>query len=227
MKLVYALFFLTIIGFSANAQETNKKKTEQLADFTLGFSSAQTTIGAAYYKNWNLGKKQNFFIGTGLRFSSAMGKNNIFTSAPSSLASNDANIDSILGANTSTYALNAIINLGYHISSKLDLGFNIDLIGFSFGPSSNHFFRSNGLQTLSTAKPTGMNILLVGNDDRGTLNSEFYLRYKINNKLGIKLMAQHFFTELTTNSKVQTLPVQNDRFRNIANLFGFGLAYHF
>lgn len=74
MKLVYALFFLTIISFSANAQETTQKKTEQLADFTLGFSSAQTTIGAAYYKNWNLGKKQNFFIGTGLRFSNAMEK---------------------------------------------------------------------------------------------------------------------------------------------------------
>ncbi|MDP1845092.1 MAG: hypothetical protein Q8K64_16890 [Sediminibacterium sp.] len=227
MKLVYALFFLTIIGFSANAQETTKKQTEQLADFTLGSSSAQTTIGVAYYKNWNLGKKQHFFIGTGLRFSSAMGKNKTFTSAPASLASNDTSIDSLLGANTSIYALNAIINLGYHISSKLDLGFNIDLIGFSFGPSSNHLFRSNGLQTLTTAKPTGMNILLVGNNDRGTLNSEFYLRYKINNKLGIKLMVQHFFTELTTNNKVQTLPVQNDRFRNITDLFGFGLAYHF
>jgi len=227
MKLVYTLFLLTIIVFSANAQEATKKKTEQLADFTLGFSNAQTTIGVAYYKNWNLGKKQKFFIGTGLRFSNAMGKSKIFTSAPASLASNDANIDSLLGANTSTYALNAIINLGYHFSPKFDLGFNIDMIGFSFGPSSNHLFRSNGLQTLTTAKPTGMNILLVGNNDRGTLNSEFYLRYKINNKLGIKLMVQHFFTELTTTNKVQTLPVQNDRFRNISDLFGFGVAYHF
>lgn len=227
MKFVYAVFFLIIIGFSADAQEIIQKNKEQVADFTLGFSNAQTTIAATYYQNWNLGKKQKFFIGTGIRFSNALGKSNIFTSAPASLASNDANIDSLFGANTSIYAVNAIINMGYHISPKLNLGFNIDLIGFSFGPSSKPLFKSNGLQTLTSAKPTGMNILLVGNNDRGTLNSEFYLRYKVNKRLGIKVAVQHFFTELTTTNKVQSMPVQNDRFRNITDLFGLGIAYQF
>jgi hypothetical protein len=42
--------------------------------------------------------------------------------------------------------------------------------------------------------------------------------------VGIKLAMQHFFTELTTATKVQTLPAQNDRFRNITDLFSIGVA---
>ena len=227
MKLFYALSFFTIFHFSVNAQEVSTKKIEQLADFTLGFGSGQSTVPFGYFKNWNLGKKQNFYIGTGVRLSNAFGKNQVFTSAPASLAANSANKDSLFSSSASTYALNAILNLGYHISPKLDVGFNIDLIGVSFGPSRIKLFSGNGTSTTTTAEPTGMNVLLVGNNDRGTLNSEFYLRYKVNNKVGIKLAYQHFFTELTTATKVQTLPAQNDRFRNITNLFSFGVAYHF
>ncbi len=227
MKLFYTLSFLTIIHFSVNAQDASIKKTEKLADFTLGFGSGQSTVSFGYFKNWNLGKKQSFYIGTGVRLSNAFGKNQVFTSAPASLASNSANKDSLFSTSASTYALNAILNLGYHISPKLDIGFNIDLIGVSFGPSRIKLFSGNGTSTTTTAEPTGMNVLLVGNNDRGTLNSEFYLRYKVNNKLGVKLAMQHFFTELTTVSKVQTLPAQNDRFRNITNLFSVGVAYHF
>jgi len=227
MKLFYALLIFTFINFSVNAQEAPNKKTEQLVDLTLGFGSGQSTISFGYFKNWNLGKKQGFYIGTGVRLSNAFGKNQVFTSAPASLAANPANKDSLFSTSASSYAFNAILNLGYHISPKLDLGFNIDLIGFSFGPSRIKLFNGNGTTTTTTAKPTSMNVLLVGNNDRGTLNSEFYLRYKVNNKIGIKLAYQHFFTELTTTNKVQTLPEPNDRFRNITNLFSIGVAYHF
>lgn len=227
MKLFYTLLLSTILGFSANAQKASNKNSEQLLDFTLGFGSSQTTFAAGYVKNWNLGKKQQFYIGAGARLSSAFGKGKIFTSAPASFASNTANIDSLYGGNSSIYAMNAMINLGYHISQKLELGFNIDVIGFSFGPSASRTFRSNGVETPANAKPTRLNVLLVGNNDRGSLNSEFYLRYKVNNKVGIKLAVQHFFTELTTTNKVQTLPAQNDRFRNITDLLCFGVAYQF
>jgi hypothetical protein len=120
-----------------------------------------------------------------------------------------------------------MINLGYNFTPKMQIGFNIDLLGFSFGPEATPAFRSNGVQVNTKAKPTSFNLLLVGNNDKGTLNSEFYLRYKINNKIGLKVAYQYFFTELTTSTKIQTLPEQNDRFRNKANLFNFGVSYHF
>jgi len=225
MKYV-SLFILSVASFvTLHAQQ--RTKTERLGDFTLGFGSGQSTISGAYYKNWNLGKKQSFYIGTGIRFNNVFGKDQVFTSAPANLASNKANTDSLFSSSSSTYALNAMLNLGYHISPKLDLGFNIDLIGFSFGPSRIKLFSGNGTIITTTAQPTSMNILLVGNNDRGTLNSEFYIRYKLGKQWGIKLAYQHFFTELTTISKVQTVPVQNDRFRNITNLISIGVARHF
>ncbi|PJE47103.1 MAG: hypothetical protein CUR34_06135 [Sediminibacterium sp.] len=221
-----SLFILLVAStFSLHAQK--KSKSEQIADFTFGFGSSQTTFATGYSKNWNLGKKQRFFIGAGIRFSGALSEGKIFTSAPASLAKDKANVDSLYGGKSSIYALNAMINLGYHITPKLDLGFNIDVLGFSFGPSRIKLFSGNGTLDVTTAEPTSMNVLLVGNNDRGTLNSEFYLRYKINHKVGIKVAMQHFFTELTTIEKVQTVPVQNDRFRNITDLFSVGVAFLF
>jgi hypothetical protein len=221
-----SLFILLVAStFSLHAQQ--KSKTEQIVDFTFGFGSSQTTLATGYSNNWNLGKKQRFFIGAGIRLSGAFSEGKIFTSAPASLAKDKANVDSLYGGKSSIYALNAMINLGYHITPKLDLGFNIDVFGFSFGPSRIKLFSGNGTLDVTTAEPTSMNVLLVGNNDRGTLNSEFYLRYKINHKVGIKVAMQHFFTELTTIEKVQTVPVQNDRFRNITDLFSVGVAFLF
>lgn len=221
-----SLFILLVAStFSLHAQQ--KSKTEQIVDFTFGFGSSQTTLATGYSNNWNLGKKQRFFIGAGIRLSGAFSEGKIFTSAPASLAKDKANVDSLYGGKSSIYALNAMINLGYHITPKLDLGFNIDVFGFSFGPSRIKLFSGNGTLDVTTAEPTSMNVLLVGNNDRGTLNSEFYLRYKINHKVGIKVAMQHFFTELTTINKVQTVPIQNDRFRNITDLFSVGVAFLF
>lgn len=225
MKNLSLFILLVASSFSLHAQQ--KSKTEQIVDFTFGFGSSQTTLATGYSNNWNLGKKQRFFIGAGIRLSGAFSEGKIFTSAPASLAKDKANVDSLYGGKSSIYALNAMINLGYHITPKLDLGFNIDVFGFSFGPSRIKLFSGNGTLDVTTAEPTSMNVLLVGNNDRGTLNSEFYLRYKINHKVGIKVAMQHFFTELTTINKVQTVPIQNDRFRNITDLFSVGVAFLF
>jgi hypothetical protein len=225
MKYLLCLFFFISSVTATQAQQSLKSK--QYVDLTLSVGSGQTNIASGYFKDWNIGKKQKFYIGTGFRVSGAFGKNQTFKSAPAKLASNNANIDSLLSTSTRTYAMNLLLNFGYHLSSKVDIGFNIDLIGISFGSSGNLIFKSNNNLTSTTGKPTGMNLLLVGNNDRGTLNSEFYCRYQLNNKWGVKLAMQHFFTELTTPSKLQVLPEQNDRFRNITNLFSIGIARHF
>ena len=136
-------------------------------------------------------------------------------------------MDTAFGANTSIYALNALLNLGYNISPKLQIGFNIDLIGISFGAEKTYQFQGSGLQNNTKASPTPLNLLLVGTNDKGTLNSELYLQYKVKEKLGIKIGYQHLFTEITTTSKIQTLPEPNDRFRKISDLFNVGVSFSF
>ncbi|MFM9907809.1 MAG: hypothetical protein ACKVOW_00600 [Chitinophagaceae bacterium] len=220
------LLIMLMIVIGASAQKT--KKSEQFADLSVGFgSSSQGSISAGYFYNWKFGKRNKLFIGTGARFNVYYGKKINFLSAPANLAAEESKTDTLLGANPGIYSMNALINLGYNFSSKLQAGFNIDVVGFSFGPEGSPTFIGNGSTINTKAKPTGFNLLLVGNNDRGSINSEFYIRYKINSHIGVKAAYEYFFTELTTTSKVQTVPEKNDRFRNKASLFNIGISYHF
>jgi hypothetical protein len=221
------IFLVSIcLTTSLSAQKITNKK-QQFADLSFGFGSSQGSIAAGYFYNFNLGLKKKFFIGTGVRFNAYYGSKINYLSAPAKLAGEESKTDTLQAPKPAVYAINALVNLGYNFSPKIQAGFNIDLLGFSFGPKGKPIFITNGTQTITEAKPTGFNALLVGNNDRGTLNSEFYLRYKINNQFGVKAAYQYFFTELTTTFKVQTVPEQNDRFRNKASLFSIGVSYHF
>jgi hypothetical protein len=224
-NIVYA--FLLFISFSATAQQKTMKAKQQYADLSLGFGSSEFSLATGYFHNWNLGKNHHFFIGTGARFNLYQGKNRPFTSAPADLASEPSKTDTLIASSANIYAINALINLGYNISPKFQIGFNIDLLGFSFGPEKTYTFQSNGTQTNTKATPTAFNLLLVGHNDKGSLNSEFYIRYKVGQKIGVKMAYQYLFTELTTATPVQTVPAQNDRFRNTSRLFSVGVSYFF
>jgi len=51
------------------------------------------------------------------------------------------------------------------------------MLGFSFGGKQTGSYINGNMGQTVTAKPTSFNILLVGNNDQGSLNLEFYLRY--------------------------------------------------
>jgi hypothetical protein len=221
-----AILALLISGVTT-AQKNVIPKSHQYADLSFGLGSKQGSIVAGYFCNKNLGKKHRLFIGTGLRFNTFYGTNVNYTSAASNLAGDKLKEDTLSATKSSVYSLNLLINLGYNITPKLQAGFNIDLLGFSFGQEGSLIFKSNGIPTVVKAKPTSFNALLIGNNDRGSVNSEFYARYRISNKFGAKLAYQYFFTELKTNVKIQTVPELNDRFRNKARLINVGFTYYF
>lgn len=220
-KFIFIVIFILIHSFSFAQEES---KTAHLASFSGAFGSNQGSISLDYINNWRLGKSKKIEIGGGIRFTSYFGSNRYHTSAPASLANENKNTDSLLINSPQVNSLNLVINLGYRISNKFNVGFNIDFIGFSFGGKQNSFY-INGNQGQSVdAKPTAFNILLVGNNDRGSLNSEFYLRYFITQKIAVKGAFQYLFTEYTTDNKVQTQPESNDRFRNKASLASIGIT---
>jgi long-subunit fatty acid transport protein len=222
-------FFLIaaiIFSFDAAAQVQSGVK-KNFAGLGAAFGSSQTSISASFEHNWHFGKKEKFFVGSGARFTSYFGSNTSYTSAPPKFAGDEKNTDSISVAKPSVNALNIFINLGYRISSKFTAGFNIDAAGFSFGSSRNAVFSGNGTVKPAIAKPTGGNILLVGNNDRGSLNSQLYLQYTLNKKWSIRAAYQYLFTEYSTTTKVQTVPAENDRFRNKASMIYTGVAIGF
>lgn len=220
MKKIIVLALL-ILGFN------NLKAQNTYAEVGGAIGSGAGSFGVALHKNWTLGKKDKFILGTGLRFTGFAGSDQNFITAPAKLTVDDKNIDTLFATKPALYSINAMINLGYRINSKIEVGFNIDAFGGSFGPEGNPSYIRNGKSTATNAKPTGVNILLVGDNDRGSLNSHFYGKYNFNEKLGVKLAYQYLFNELITTTKVQSVPEANDRFRLKSSMIYAGLTYNF
>ena len=222
MKKLFLLISTFAFTFSLYAQQNNN-----YAELGGGIGSSIGSINVALHKNWTLGKKDKFIIGTGVRFTSFFGTNVNFTTAPADLAGDNKNIDTLFAPSPSISSLNALINLGYRLNSKLEVGFNIDVIGISFGTKGTPTFISNGKKTATTANPTSTNILLVGDNDKGSLNSQLYVKYEVSKDIGIKLAYQYLFNELTTETKIQTFPSVNDRFRQKSTMVFVGISYSF
>ncbi|MBG9377028.1 hypothetical protein I5907_12355 [Panacibacter sp. DH6] len=228
--------------FVASSIHAQKSNQYQQVDFSATAGSKQGTLAAAYSYNTRFGKSHKFDIGLGVRNTAYFGtKKDFITAGPARLTrtfttpfaiffagQQESNFDTLVVQRSFVNAVNIALNLGYHFNEKISAGFNIDLVGFSFGTKTNGVFKSNG-QTITepSAKPSAFNLLLTGDHDKGSLNSEFFLRYNLNSRWGIKGVYQFVFVEYQANSVEQTFAdgSKNDRFRNKANNFGLGITW--
>ena len=237
------LFFISLISavtFSY-AQQKSVPKINQFVDVAATAGSDQGSVAASYVYNWRLGQKRKFEVGIGGRVTTYFGtKKDYLTAAPKLARSTtfpfiivfagqeEQNFDTLTVQRPLTTSVNLAINLGYHISNRWYAGFNIDAIGFTFGKKTNAVFTSNGSTvTEPLAKPASFNVLLTGDNDYGSLNSEFFLKYNLNNRWAVRGVYQFLFSEYKTTTVQQTAPdgTVNSRFRNKANNFGIGVSY--
>lgn len=233
---------LVLAGLSAKTLAQGN--TNRFIDLTGTIGSSQGSAAIAFVHNWKLWKKQKFEIGVGARFTSYFGsKKDFLTAGPSKYTrtfttpfliffagQNEENFDTLAVQRPLTHSLNITANLGYNISPKWYAGFNIDVIGFTVGRKTAGIFTSNGNTMIDRAsKPTSFNLLLTGDHDLGTLNSEFFVKYKIGNRWQLKAVYQFMFIEYESQMVKQQIPngPENRRFRNKANNAGLGIAYHF
>lgn len=234
------LIIALLIGLSTQLYGQKNSSVDKSASFTAAIGSSEFSTAFAYQHLWKLGKKDKFGVGAGARLTNYFGTNKYYTTAPAKLTSGKTgpgvffaddipqNIDSVLFKKGQVNALNISINFDYNIYKKISVGFNIDAIGFTVGGSKNgSYLGNNGAGAATTAKPTGFNLLLVSDNDLGSLNSEFYAQYKFNKKWGAKIGFQFLFVEYTTDTKVQTTPdgQKNDRFRNKSSAISFGVTH--
>ena len=235
-KTVFYIIMLVGHVLTATAQHDNARKND-FVDGTFAFASYQGTLSILYVHNWRIGSSKRLGFGLGARFTSYLGANQYYITAPAELTSEstspliffkeniEANIDSLLIESPQTNSINASINIDYRISPKLTVGFNIDAIGFSFGATKKGNYINGTQGKITEASPTAFNVLLISDNDRGSLNSELYFKYLYTNKWAIKTAAQFLFTEYTTETKVQQFPSPNDRFRNKSLLLAVGISY--
>ncbi len=206
------------------------------ADATLSGANYQGALSLSYVHLWQLGAKKKFSMGLGGRFTSYLGANQYYITAPAELTSGSsspfiifqdnitANIDSFFVKSPQVNCLNLSLNFEYQLTKKFSAGFNIDAMGLSFGSSVNGNYINGSAVRLADAKPSSFNLLLVSDNDRGSLNSEMFARYAINARWALKLGAQFLFTEYTTSFNVQSFPSDNNRFRNKSLMVCLGIS---
>jgi hypothetical protein len=101
-----------------------------------------------------------------------------------------------------------LINFQYSISAKIQVGFNIDAIGVSFGRRGNgeYINHPDSPGTASGAEPTAFNILLISDNDRGSLNSELYAVYNLNKTWSLKISASFPVHRVYNGYECTTVP---------------------
>ncbi len=235
MKKYSIILLLLFAGNIAYAQL--RTSHDQLAEAGFAVARRQGTFTVNYFYNWNLGKKRKVTIGLGARATAYYGRNQYYITAPAKLTSGStgpgvlfkenikANIDTFHVQSPQVHAVNLLINLGYHFSDKVFIGFSIDAIGYSFGSGVNGTYINGQAHVPEKADVTSFNALLISDNDKGSLNSELYARYSLNDGIRLKAGVQFLFTEYTTQSDIQTSPEPNDRFRRKSLLAGFGVAW--
>lgn len=158
-----------------------------------------------------------FKIGVGIRYSGFMGGKNLeYKRVDSNYSSTNSYLLSI--THPQTFSFNTMFETTYTFWEKLEVGFNIDLIGYGFGRSRTSPYQSptTSLAGLQDSDVPNFNLLLVGKHDKGQLNSEFFLGYQLNSNVGVRIGFSHLVTEQQSS---QNLDGEN-RFRHLG-YFGF------
>jgi hypothetical protein len=228
MKTIIFSILSLCISLASFAQEAtdNKKGFKYNNNYDLAVSAGNGFATALSWSHFHkIGKKGKFQLGYGVRLTSLFGSNVAHITAPAKLTTGssglgviaketiEANLDTLTLDKIQVNSLNISINLQYAFSEKVEVGFNIDALGFSFGGEQKGTFvaKSQGrASSQETAKPTTANVLLTSDNDIGSLNSELYLRYWISPKWAIRGGLTFAFSEYTANRK---LVFDNDRFR--------------
>lgn len=214
---------------------------------TLG--ERQASFAAAYTYKWYFGSQKRFSLGTGARLTSMFGKKvDYVTAGPARLtrgtdipfavvvsSQNEANQDTLVIQRPFVTALNVLFDIGYRFNNKWSAGGNIDLIGATVGRTTSGINTADiggGILQSTTdpkTKPTAFNLLLTGDNDLGTLNSEFFVGYRVSKKWELRAVYQFLFTEYRTSDFKQIAldGTEIQRFRNKANNFGLAVAYQF
>lgn len=212
---------------------------EKRIGLTGAFGEGSTSMTLGFSHLYGFGSSRRFKLGYGLRLSSFFGSDRKFTAAPPDLASEDnpqyfKTGEGIFNTDSDSKSQLNAVNLGlytdYSITENILVGFNIDVIGFSFGGEKEGAVYDEtsiaGLTIIdnTSAKPTSFNLLLVGDNDIGTLNSEFWIGYRIASNVMVRGAFSYLFTEYTTEGQYQE---DNDRFRYKAAQGAVGVSYTF
>lgn len=191
------LILFCIICFLSSKITAQRAKVSQVFSLGGAFSSGQFIPSTSFGEQVFFGNNYNFSIGSGIRMTVFSAKENTFTGLkkPYLLTT----ITPLTRENM--VIVNAPIIAEYH-GNKIVAGFNIDLIGLTFGKSKDSLAISNytgSIENLSV-KPTSFNFAL---GSAGSTNNEVYIGFRIREEITIKAGISFLFTKLNLRSTTE------------------------
>lgn len=243
LRITAVLILIFSIPMAAQTLEKDPKKGFRFNNYfeLSGLVCPDLYGGTGSWSHYhNTGKqKKNFKIGYGARITSVFGVDRLYVTAPAKLTRGVTgpiavfseiqldNYDTISMARPQVNCLNLYFSLQYTLFRRLDLGLNADLAGVSFGTKEIAEYTSSKnnpgeYSQAQRAYPTGFNLMLLGDNNIGSLNSEIFARFWITNQWAVKASLNFVFTEYTT---VNTLRLGNDRFRERTFMAGVAVTF--
>lgn len=221
LTVAIALFFGMFLQVQTTQAQEIKNPNNSI-ELGVGFASDAFVGGIGYYQDWGLGKKKAFRLGYGVRFSAYSGSDVTHISAPPEFYNDEAKQDSIFVSNPQMNNIAVYIGASYVIRERIELGFNIDAIGYTFGGDKDATFTSNGVETATTVNPNSITALLIAANDIGMVRSDFFVGYKFNDNWGARLGYGLLFTEYRTETELQE---GNTRYRGNPGTITVGVVY--
>lgn len=243
--ILIALASLPTISFAQNSKKSHfVSRTTHEAGAVLASNGSSSALALSINQYWGFGNnKKNFKVGLGARLTSSLGGNSLeYITAPAKFTSGKTgpgvffadqipqNIDTVSLNGTQVNAINLYLALRYDFAKKWGVEFNIDLAGASLGGDKtatlNYGDGAYATKT-STAKPTVGNVLLISDNDIGSLNSEFMISYKIKPKLKLKTGLVFLFNEYKLDNPVKYTNsigtiIDAETYRTKMYMFGVG-----
>jgi hypothetical protein len=213
----FAILTISLLSTGClSAQELKTKKpsfirnAKSFYDLSFGTNANEQTATVAYGSNWSFGKRKQWQLGFGARYSGYFGKQKNYQSAPPEFYRDNDKMDTILVAKPQQNNTALFLNATYRIKQKFELGFNIDAIGVSFGAPQNGQYITNGLATPASVTTNGISALLVEANDIGMIKAEYYIAYWVKPKWMVRFGAVDLYSEYKTATELQT---GNTRYR--------------
>jgi len=173
-------------------------------------------------------KRQTFSVGMGLRANVFFTKRRDYTTSSQALtALNPGGADTMYMPEVQTNTLNAYIALKVHIKRGVDFFFTTDIGGINFGDSKDGFFRSYETNPLPPGikyktEPYAFNFNMFGQESYGTIMSEAYASFRLNNVLKWRLGFNYYRNEYKVD---RVVPMNGKRFYQNHWMVMSGLAF--
>ena len=236
-----SVLFLLFISITSWAQPESRLSSG--FDVGAGWKDQAWIVNAQYHQYLKVDRRGLFQVGWGGSASHFRGKELDFTTAPSQLTKGKTGFSALnaplILRQIDTLQMRAgITSFNFNVSAqislfeRLDIGANVDILGFSLGNRrAGYYLGSRGYnkadslnlhQTYQQARPARLNLLWLGDNKRGNLNTEIYARIHFTQRIGLKISYLFTTNEYRTD---QPLVDDNRRFRFRSQMIFVGLTF--